>query len=111
MIACNALLEIDESMEKNRLAEEASESSVEMVREKAFVTIGKPEENNCWIWEQPDIRKKPSEAANLPSESLLLEQCEGRISAEFIYLYPPGIPIVTPGVVYNRNDFEPDFLL
>ena len=93
----DALLEIDESMEKNRLAEEASESSVEMVREKAFVTIGKPEENNCWIWEQPDIRKKPSEAANLPSESLLLEQCEGRISAEFIYLYPPGIPIVTPG--------------
>ena len=93
----DALLEIDESLEKNRLAEEASESSVEMVREKAFVTIGKPEENNCWIWEQPDIRKKPSEAANLPSESLLLEQCEGRISAEFIYLYPPGIPIVTPG--------------
>ena len=93
----DALLEIDESLEKNRLAEEASESSVEMVREKAFVTIGKPEENNCWIWEQPDIRKKPSEAANLPSESLLLEQCEGRISAEFVYLYPPGIPIVTPG--------------
>jgi len=93
----DALLEIDESLEKNRLAEEASESSVEMVREKTFVTIGKPEENNCWIWEQPDIRKKPSEAANLPSESLLLEQCEGRISAEFIYLYPPGIPIVTPG--------------
>lgn len=93
----DALLEIDESLEKNRLAEEASESSVEMVREKAFVTIGKPEENNCWIWEQPDIRKKPSEAANLPSESLFLEQCEGRISAEFIYLYPPGIPIVTPG--------------
>ena len=93
----DALLEIDESLEKNRLAEEASESSVEMVREKAFATIGKPEENTCWIWEQPDIRKKPSEAANLPSESLLLEQCEGRISAEFIYLYPPGIPIVTPG--------------
>lgn len=93
----DALLEIDESLEKNRLAEEASESSVEMVREKTFVTIGKPEENNCWIWEQPDIRKKPSEAANLQSESLLLEQCEGRISAEFIYLYPPGIPIVTPG--------------
>lgn len=93
----DALLEIDENMEKNRLAEEASESSVEMVREKAFATIGNPEENNCWIWEQPDIRKKPSEAANLPSESLLLEQCAGRISAEFIYLYPPGIPIVTPG--------------
>ena len=93
----DALLEIDESLEKNRLAEEASESSVEMVREKAFATIGKPKENNCWIWEQPDIRKKPSEAANLPSESLLLEQCAGRISAEFIYLYPPGIPIVTPG--------------
>ncbi len=93
----DALLEIDESLEKNRLEEEASESSDEMTGEKVFAKTGNPEENNCWIWEQPDIRKKPSEAANLPSELLLLEQCAGRISAEFIYLYPPGIPIVTPG--------------
>ena len=26
-----------------------------------------------------------------------LEDCAGSISGEFIYIYPPGIPIVAPG--------------
>ena len=34
---------------------------------------------------------------NAPFERIRLEKSAGRISGEFIYLYPPGIPIVTPG--------------
>lgn len=30
-------------------------------------------------------------------EQAVLEECEGKISGEFVYLYPPGIPIVVPG--------------
>lgn len=40
---------------------------------------------------------KPADALEAGSEALLINQCAGRISAEFIYLYPPGIPIVAPG--------------
>jgi len=32
-----------------------------------------------------------------PTESLPYPSCEGRISAEFLYLYPPGIPMLVPG--------------
>ena len=30
-------------------------------------------------------------------ELLRIEESIGRISAEFAYLYPPGIPLITPG--------------
>lgn len=27
----------------------------------------------------------------------MLDHCVGKVSKEFIYLYPPGIPLVAPG--------------
>ncbi len=36
-------------------------------------------------------------AMDAPCISLPLEESIGRISSEFVYLYPPGIPILTPG--------------
>lgn len=30
-------------------------------------------------------------------ESMALQESEGRISGEFLYLYPPGIPMIVPG--------------
>ena len=30
-------------------------------------------------------------------EEVKLEECEGRISAEYLYVYPPGIPFLAPG--------------
>lgn len=38
-----------------------------------------------------------SEAMDGGSEPVLLEESAGRISAEFVYLYPPGIPLIAPG--------------
>lgn len=105
----DALLEIDERLEQDRLTEKSSEFSEKMEEEKALEKIVKPEKNNCWIWQQPDIRKKPSEAANLPSEQLDLEQCAGKISAEFVYLYPPGIPILAPGECVTEMILEQIF--
>ena len=32
-----------------------------------------------------------------PTETLPYSACEGHISAEFLYLYPPGIPMLVPG--------------
>ncbi|MGN0485374.1 MAG: aminotransferase class I/II-fold pyridoxal phosphate-dependent enzyme [Lachnospiraceae bacterium] len=36
------------------------------------------------------------------NRQISLEQAEGEISAEFVYLYPPGIPLVTPGERIDR---------
>ena len=37
------------------------------------------------------------EALESPGESVLLEKAEGKICREFVYLYPPGIPMIVPG--------------
>lgn len=38
-----------------------------------------------------------AEAMDAQSVFCPLEECVGKISAEFAYLYPPGIPMITPG--------------
>ena len=37
------------------------------------------------------------EAIEAPDEVCPLEESIGRISSEFAYLYPPGIPLIVPG--------------
>lgn len=37
------------------------------------------------------------EAYTMPCEEVILEEAEGRTAAEFINLYPPGIPLLVPG--------------
>lgn len=32
-----------------------------------------------------------------------LEMAKGKISTEFIYLYPPGIPILAPGEIITES--------
>ena len=43
------------------------------------------------------------EAMESHSRPVLLKGSEGKISAEFVYLYPPGIPILAPGENIARN--------
>lgn len=39
----------------------------------------------------------PAEALDERAESTPFEACTGRISAEFVFFYPPGIPLLVPG--------------
>ena len=43
------------------------------------------------------------EAWESEKEEIVLEDCEGRVGGEFVYLYPPGIPIVVPGERITRE--------
>ena len=38
-----------------------------------------------------------------PSESVLLDQSSGRISASIVRVYPPGIPVLWPGRRINTD--------
>ena len=38
-----------------------------------------------------------SQAMECPVQQCFLKESIGKISAEFVYLYPPGIPIIVPG--------------
>lgn len=45
----------------------------------------------------------PREATMSPTETLALSQAKGRISAEIITPYPPGIPVIAPGEVISAD--------
>lgn len=81
----DALLEIDTKLtEKMRLEQKR----------------GKERKSEGAFWntlQVPEICMTPVSACNAPLERIPLEKATGRISGEFVYLYPPGIPIVTPG--------------
>lgn len=47
-----------------------------------------------------------SEAIHMESELIPLGQCKDRISGEYIWAYPPGIPILTPGQAVSNEIIE-----
>lgn len=67
-------------------------------------------EENIWKIEDTiiknEVRCKIQEALESPGESILLEQSEGRVCREFVYLYPPGIPMLVPGEIITREALD-----
>lgn len=59
----------------------------------------RPDRDEC----RADICLPLRDAWDLQTERISLEECAGRISAEFVYLYPPGIPLVVPGERISRS--------
>ncbi len=51
------------------------------------------------IYQPPKPQMPIALAMEQPAEPLPLKASTGHISQEFIYLYPPGIPLVTPGEI------------
>lgn len=61
----------------------------------------------------PKLAVSPREAFYSETESVLLEDSVGRIIAEFVMVYPPGIPIFLPGeeitlenLIYIKKNIE-----
>lgn len=51
----------------------------------------------------PEKRMNIAEAKESKQTVISLSEAAGRTSGEYIYVYPPGIPIVTPGEVISDN--------
>lgn len=52
---------------------------------------------------RPKRKRKIYEAFLKKAEMLCYEEAEGKISADFINLYPPGIPILVPGELVSEE--------
>lgn len=48
----------------------------------------------------------PAEAMGMECEPVKFEELKGRVAADYLYLYPPGIPIVVPGEVFDEKVLE-----
>ena len=72
------------------------ENKIEKNTEKSTLTIEDIViKNEVWC--------RIHEALESPGESVLLEKAEGKICRGFVYLYPPGIPMLVPGEIISRE--------
>ena len=83
-----AVLELDEKIQKTKINKESFASNTN-------------EQNN--FAEYPQVMMKLSEAWDKTSEEVLLEDAKGKISGDFINLYPPGIPLIVPGEEFSEK--------
>lgn len=79
-----ALYEIDRQCERKQKAVVRKESFD--LRPEVFCSIGK--------------------ALEMQEEAVIFAESTGRISKEFVYLYPPGIPLIVPGERMNAQILE-----
>ena len=54
----------------------------------------------------PIERMPTCEAMDANTGRTELQDTVGKVSAEFVYLYPPGIPIIAPGEVFTEEIVE-----
>jgi arginine decarboxylase len=54
----------------------------------------------------PPLALTPRDAFYAKTESIALTEAEGRIIAEFVMVYPPGIPILLPGEVISKENID-----
>lgn len=105
-----ALLEIDEELLK---AEEKRRKTVSEIGDQKENTVRERAEKNCKASEtlqsrilRPNETMSICEAMDANTGRTALQNTVGKVSAEFIYLYPPGIPIIAPGEVFTREIVE-----
>lgn len=58
------------------------------------------------IPEIPQLSLIPRDAFYADTEVIPFRESAGRIIAEFIYVYPPGIPILLPGEVISQSNID-----
>ena len=62
--------------------------------------------NRPWRREPAAVRMSLHEAADCPSRRVRAAESAGEISAEFAFLYPPGIPFLAPGEEITEEILE-----
>lgn len=128
----HALYEIDNEIEQNdkeKLTDKIKMSQNDKKEKKLFNKSGEKEQTNVnnifektrscgkeqkvHSYQLPELEQvyQSAEVAKMAKEqdrtiSLEYKNCEGYISTEFAYLYPPGIPLVVPGEQISKEVVE-----
>lgn len=55
---------------------------------------------------EPKVICAPKEAFYSNKKSLPLEECAGKVAAELVMCYPPGIPVLSPGELITKEILE-----
>ena len=91
-----ALLEIDGALRHCVEPEQQKEKGESKEKERCET----PEATESKV-SHPVRRMLICEAMDADTERTAFQDTVGKVSAEFVYLYPPGIPIIAPGEVFT----------
>lgn len=94
-----ALKDIEQRAEEGRLFVQASAASDTLISQTPSADIISVRE----LYHIPAQAITISEALERSSETISLEASLGKISQEYLYLYPPGIPLITPGEYIDKQ--------
>lgn len=86
----DALLEIDRELEGQKEQKQQNQKAIVL---EAATSV-------------PEIRMTIFDAVNEKMNVIPLEDSAGRVAGEYVYIYPPGIPIVVPGEVLKPEILE-----
>ena len=56
-----------------------------------------------FLYSEPEMKVLPETALNSERELVSLKEAGGRISGEYVWAYPPGIPILIPGEIVPNS--------
>lgn len=89
-------------------SEETVETLLTALRElsKMYYKENNANELIVKIPEIPQLSLIPRDAFYADTEVVPFKESAGRIIAEFIYVYPPGIPILLPGEVISQDNID-----
>lgn len=106
----DAIVQIDDRIEEAGLMMQAAQNTIgEKNRQSMYQTEDEPEPENIGRKKEgqkiaePEQRMTPMQAFHGPQEEIPLAESVGRIAADFIHLYPPGIPLLVPGEVMSEE--------
>jgi arginine decarboxylase len=77
-------------------------STLEAIIERRRGPARRPEPSPAWSV-SPEMAIPPREAFFAPNDTVAAGAAVGRISAELVAPYPPGIPVLAPGEVITRD--------
>ena len=93
-VGMTSIADSDEGFERLIAALLEIDSTLSAKKEPSFIIPPKP------------VLAKDNPSGEKGLETLPLSQAVGRVSAEFLWAYPPGSPIVAPGEVITQEVFE-----
>lgn len=90
-----ALLEIDGQL--------AGEGTAAGAGSSAGMCLPAGTECRASVWQAPVRSMYSYEAADCCNEWVSLSDAEGRIAAEDVYFYPPGVPLLVQGEIFSKS--------
>ena len=107
VLAMTSIMDTQEGFD--RLFEALAEIDLECCgktdrREEGQAVLNQPFMQN--IYAKREKRLDLAEVKQYLTQETILEDCIGQICAEYIYLYPPGIPFVVPGELLTKEVVE-----